>query len=272
MNSHPLVAAASALAALVTGFAALSAPPRLTAAADTQTPADPARVAQLKALYAEKCSACHNLPNPQAQGLTRAGWRRTVDRMLNQHHASDSISPAEADQIVAYLATFAPKTGPRRPSDPWATDADDVWTVAPSTTRVFNFEVGPTLTGLSLLAAGAPGPAPYWRVIPDPSHPDGNVVKVRAVKPTPSRFALLMDKADQIVAYLATFAPKAGPRRPSDPWATDADDVWTVAPSATRVFNFEAGPTLTGLSLLAAGAPGPAPYWRVIPDPSHPDG
>ena len=28
--------------------------------------------------------------------------------MLNRYHASDSIAPAEAAQIVDYLATFAP--------------------------------------------------------------------------------------------------------------------------------------------------------------------
>src|SRR5665213_3542335 len=58
-------------------------------------------------LFQEKCSACHNLPDPQTNVMTAEGWQRTVNRMLNQHGASDSISPDQAKTIVAYLDTFA---------------------------------------------------------------------------------------------------------------------------------------------------------------------
>ena len=190
-----LVAAlASGLAAGVTLSAALTAPTR--SSADTPK----TDTAQVKALYAEKCSACHNLPKPEEKGYTRREWQRTVTTMLNKYHASESIAPGEAAQIVDYLATFAPKTGAggrnQRPADPWGTDSLDVWTDAPAATRVFNF-AGGSLAGLVPVGAGTPGPAPAWSVAADRPGPDGMVARASGPNFRADRFALLVDRADQ---------------------------------------------------------------------------
>ena len=182
---------ASLTAAGVAVSAALTPPPR--SAADTPKP----DAAQVKALYAEKCSACHNLPNPEEKGYTRPQWQRTVNTMLTKYHASESIAPGEAAQIVDYLATFAPKTGGRqRPADPWGTDTLDVWTEAPNATRVFNF-AGGGLAGLAPVGAGTPGPAPVCSVAADKTGPDGMVARVSGPNFRADRFALLLDRADQ---------------------------------------------------------------------------
>ncbi len=169
-------------------------------AADTPKP----DLVQVKALYGEKCSACHNLPKPEEKGYTRAEWQRTVNTMLTKYHASDSIAPAEAAQIVDYLATFAPTTaamaagaaaGASRPT-PGRPTPLDVWTDAPAASRVFNFEAG-SLAGLSPVGSGTPGPAPVWQVATDKPGADGSVARVSAPAFRPDRFALLLDKADQ---------------------------------------------------------------------------
>ncbi len=194
-NPRTLVAAVTSLAAAGIALSAgLSAPTR--SVADTPK----ADTTQVKALYAEKCSACHNLPKPEEKAYTRREWQRTVTTMLTKYHASDSIEPGEAAQIVDYLATFAPKTGPggrnQRPSDPWATDTLDVWTDAPASTRVFNFAAG-GLTGLAPVGSGTPGPAPVWSVAADKAGPDGMVARATGPNFRADRFALLLDRADQ---------------------------------------------------------------------------
>ena len=194
MNSRALAAVLTSLAAAGVALSAgLSAPMR--SVADTPK-ADPA---QVKALYQEKCSACHNLPKPDEKGYTRPEWQRTVNTMLNKYHASESIAPAEAAQIVEYLATFAPKTAGggrnRRPADPWATDTLDVWTDAPAATRVFNF-AGGSLAGLAPVGSGTPGPAPLWSVAADKGGPDGMVARASGPHFRADRFALLLDRAD----------------------------------------------------------------------------
>ena len=174
--------------------AALITPTRPVAA-----DAPKAAASQIKTLYAEKCSACHNLPNPSEKGYTRAEWQRTVNTMLTKYHASDEIAPTEAAQIVDYLATFAPKPNPgngRHPSDPWATDNLDVWTTSPTASRVFNFESG-GLGGLAPVGSGAPGPAPLCTVQPDKLGADGLVVHVVGPSFRPDRFAVLLDRADR---------------------------------------------------------------------------
>jgi len=91
-----------------------------------------------KSLFLEKCSACHNAPDPRVTQYTRQQWRNTVDRMLNKHQASDSISPTEADQIVEFLGLFPPTTAPANNS-PLATKAADVWSSEPTKTVVYTF-------------------------------------------------------------------------------------------------------------------------------------
>lgn len=198
-----LILALTSLAAFGAVISVALTSPARPVAADAAKP-DPA---QVKALYAEKCSACHNLPKPEEKGYTRAEWQRTVNTMLTKYHASDSIAPSEAAQIVDYLATFAPKTNSsggrgRQPSDPWATDSLDVWPDAPNATRVFNFALGNrdefwSISGLSPLGSGTPGPAPVWSVAIDKPGPDGSVARVSAPAFRPDRFALLVDRADQ---------------------------------------------------------------------------
>lgn len=195
MKPRILAAALASLAAAgVTVSAALTVPTR--SVADTPK----TDTAQVKALYAEKCSACHNLPKPEEKGYTRREWQRTVTTMLTKYHASESIAPGEAAQIVDYLATFAPKTGTggrnARPADPWGTDGMDVWTDVPAATRVFNF-AGGSLAGLAPVGAGTPGPAPVWSVAADKTGPDGMVARVSGPSFRADRFALLVDRADQ---------------------------------------------------------------------------
>jgi mono/diheme cytochrome c family protein len=184
----------SLTAAGVVVSAALTAPMR-PVAADAAKPDQ----TQVKALYAEKCSACHNLPSPEEKGYTRAEWQRTVNTMLTKYHASDEIAPNEAAQIVDYLATFAPKAQAggrgRQNSDPWATDGLDVWTDAPSASRVFNFEAG-GLAGLAPLGSGTSGPAPMCTVRPDKPGADGLVAHVSGPNFRPDHFAVLLDRTD----------------------------------------------------------------------------
>ena len=208
-NSRAALAFVSLAAAGAVAVAGLSIPARSDVPKAAAPAADAASVVAVKALYGEKCSACHNLPDPVEKSYSRAEWQRTVSRMLNKHKASDSISPPQAAQIVDYLATFAPKTavldgggrGRRnrdRNTDPWATDTADVWTDAPSTTQVFNFEAASPLASFSVLGAGTPGPAPQWSVGSDKSgksSANGTVAHVSAPDARPDRFALLLDKS-----------------------------------------------------------------------------
>ena len=212
-NSRAALAFVSLAAAGVFAVAALNVPARSDAPKAEAPKTDAASTAASKALYGEKCSACHNLPDPVEKSYTRAQWQRTVNQMLTKYKASDSISPPQAAQIVDYLAAFAPKTaaldgggrGRRnngrnrdRSTDPWATDTADVWTDAPSTTQVFNFEAASPLTSLSALGAGTPGPAPVWSVGSDKAakaSANASVARVSAPEARADRFALLLDKS-----------------------------------------------------------------------------
>ena len=196
-----ITAAATCLAVGTAAVAALTVPTRPVAAEAPPSNSTPSNLIQVKALFGEKCSACHKLPKPEEKGYTKAEWQRTVTQMLTKYHASDSIAPIEAAQIVSYLGTFLPKTDARRPggrlSDPWATDALDVWTDAPALTRVFNFSSLSPLSALSSVGSGTPGPAPSWLVSTDKAGADGMVARVSAPAFRPDRFALLIDRADQ---------------------------------------------------------------------------
>ncbi len=190
---------ASLLGMGAVALAALVSPARPAAADAPKTNAPKTDAAQVKTLYAEKCSACHNLPRPEEKSYSRAEWQRTVNTMLTKYHASDEISAPQAAQIVDYLATFAPKQssgGGTRTNDPWATDTLDVWTVSPAASRIFNFEGG-TLAGVSATGSGAPGPAPLAAVKPDPAGGSGQVARVSGPSFRPDRFAVLLDKADR---------------------------------------------------------------------------
>ena len=193
-SKTPRTAAALLLSLLAAGAVTLAAfvSPAKPAAAD----APKSDQSSVKALFAEKCSACHNLPVPAEKGYSLAEWSRTVNEMLTKYHAADEITPPQAAQIIEYLATFAPKQTPgngKHTNDPWATDALDVWTASPASSRVFNFENG-GLAGLSPVGSGTPGPAPLCAVRPD----TGSLVARLAGPSFPAdRFAVLLDKTDK---------------------------------------------------------------------------
>ena len=228
-KSRAVLACISLAAAGAVAVAALSVPARSDAPKAGAPAADAATTAASKALYGEKCSACHNLPDPVEKAYTRAEWQRTVNRMLNKHKASDSITPPQAAQIVDYLATFAPQTavlnrggrgGRNRSTDLWATDVADVWSEAPSATQVFNFEASHPLTSFSALGAGTPGPAPEWSVGSDKSgkvSADATVAHVSVPNARPDHFALLVDKSDggQNVDARVRFRIDAGKESPA---------------------------------------------------------
>jgi hypothetical protein len=104
-------------------------------AAATETP---------KALFNEKCSACHNAPDPNAEAMTASEWQDTVNRMLYKHGAKDDISPDQAQTIVTYLDTFAvtaaslnQSQGPRFGHG--NVDSSDVWSTNPVYSHVYQF-------------------------------------------------------------------------------------------------------------------------------------
>jgi len=178
----------------------------------TSAPPDAATQVRQKALYSEKCSACHNLPDPVEKALTRSEWQSTVNKMLTKYGASDSISTGEAAQIVDYLATFAVtnsgNTG--KPANIWATDRLDVWTVDPTRSVVTNFESPEQLTRLRPAVSGDKGGASSWHIVPLSSSAgvgggspsmgregnetgDGHSVRVTAPGAHAGRFAMLVD-------------------------------------------------------------------------------
>lgn len=76
----------------------LPVPTATSAAAPTQgVPANPGM-----ALLNQRCTSCHTLDRIITQRKTAAEWRATVQRMVNANGAQ--VTPAEQEQIVAYLA------------------------------------------------------------------------------------------------------------------------------------------------------------------------
>lgn len=152
-------------------------------------------VVDKKALFSERCSACHDLPDPTQLSYTRAEWRRTVDTMLNKYKASDEISPTEADEIVDYLATFAPRdTGARGGGvdRQWAAEEDDVWFSDPTRSIMTNFEAPGELPSMTRAVGGENG-HPVWKLTTDSDAPDGTVVDVTSKQADAGSFALLID-------------------------------------------------------------------------------
>lgn len=187
------VISSSCAAVAALAIAATSPPTPTLAQATNAVPMDQVH---LKALYTEKCQACHELSgkyDPTVNGYSPQEWRRTVGRMMRK--TNSNISPTEAAYITNYLVTLAPRTDRRGPIDVWATDAVDVWGVTPTVTRVFNFEPGNPLTALVPQTAGAAGPAAVWHTVAGTT-PDGTVMKELPVRPGPARFALLLDRQD----------------------------------------------------------------------------
>lgn len=195
---------ASCVAAPLAALVVLSAVTPVTAdkssarmrLADASSAAAPGETS--KALFTDKCSACHDLPNPTDLSYTRDEWQKVVDKMLTKYGASDEISPTEASVIVDYLATFAPKpSADRRPAGDrrWASETDDVWPLIPSLSRVTNFEANGALSHLDRIGVGARS-KPVWQLINDgasPKSPDGTVARVSNPGAGADAFALLED-------------------------------------------------------------------------------
>ncbi|MGO8669920.1 MAG: c-type cytochrome [Capsulimonadaceae bacterium] len=188
---------AGAVAAAAVALAAMSSTSHVRAqnAAPAQgAAAAAATLVESRALFAEKCSACHDLPDPAERNLTRDEWQRTVNLMLDRYGASDSISPAEAAQIVDYLATFAVVSHRgTEPTDPWATEADDVWSISPLRTSIINFTDPTVLRRLHAESGGDAGPAARWSVTPDVETPVGAVARVSQAGAGAGRFAILVN-------------------------------------------------------------------------------
>jgi len=108
-----------------------SAPSTVAAAAD-----DPN---VYKALYTDKCSACHNLPDPTINQNTRERWRQIVATMARRADEKGiSITDDDETHIVEYLGLFPPKVLPGS-NGPLAAKRDDVWDSEPSVALVYTF-------------------------------------------------------------------------------------------------------------------------------------
>lgn len=151
-----------------------------------------------KTLFTDKCAACHNLPNPGELQYTRREWQNTVNEMLYQHGAlynpqtKSGITTDQADQIVAYLAQFAPKPGRMRinPSD---SGLGDVWTSDPLQSRSFTFTTADSLDDFDQQAG-------VWKVVSSDSLGEG-YLKVRPGDNSSSP-SLLVEKKDPITGDL----------------------------------------------------------------------
>lgn len=191
-----ILAIATGLVVLMSVFAYRSPGAPLVSQTKPTVPSDQLA---LKNLYEERCSACHNAYNPADPQYQRGKvqWQKTVDRMMYKHKASDTITLAEAAQIVTYLDRFVPvSTGKGRVSDPWATDSTDVWAETPTSSHVFNFVGSDALSGFVRVSAGSAGPAPLWSRIAAPGSGLGSV-KAMLTNPIPTRFGILLDKGDR---------------------------------------------------------------------------
>lgn len=163
------------------------------------TPAD-ADAAQdaAKTLFTDKCGACHNLPNPGELMYTRREWQDTVNEMLYQHGAlydpqtKSGITTDQADQIVTYLAQFAPRPGRVRinPSD---TGLGDVWTSDPLQSRSFTFTSADSLTDFDQESG-------VWKIVPS-NMPGAGYLKVRPGDNAGAQ-SLLVEKKDPITGDL----------------------------------------------------------------------
>ncbi|HEY3332728.1 MAG TPA: hypothetical protein VGK19_22035 [Capsulimonadaceae bacterium] len=119
------------------GLAALLASSPTTNKATVASAADNPSV--YKTLYTEKCSACHNLPDPTVNQNTRERWRMIVAGMSRR--ADDkgiSITDIDQQHIVDYLSLFPPKSVPGA-NGPLAAKRDDVWELEPVRSQVFTF-------------------------------------------------------------------------------------------------------------------------------------
>ena len=186
----PAAATLAVGAALACAFAGSLTPPTPAAADAAQDAA--------KTLFTDKCGACHNLPNPGELMYTRREWQDTVDEMLYQHGAlynpqtKSGITTDQADEIVGYLAQFAPKPGRVRvgPSD---SGLGDVWTSEPLQSRSFTFTSDDSMADFDQDSG-------VWKIVPSETLGEG-YLKARPGEGDSSA-PLLVEKKDPITGDL----------------------------------------------------------------------
>ncbi len=192
--------------------------------------ADPAPQSP-KDLFQEKCSACHDAPNPNEDVKTAVQWSRTVDAMLYQRGASSSISTAQAQTIKTYLATFAIPDAPRLFGRGGQNPANaDVWPGDPFYSRVYRFRTSAVAAPLKpvsghyavrdggsgpqlMLSALPKSPTPALLLAPTPAGAAGIQVEAefRASAPPdsavipPVSFGLVFDATDGSNYDLASY-------------------------------------------------------------------
>jgi mono/diheme cytochrome c family protein len=143
-----------------------------------------------KELFLEKCSGCHQDPDPDALEYTPQKWRATVNRMLNQHNARTSISDDEAAQIVTYLSQFAPK--PLGPNDPARNVTASAWSMEPTISRNYTFSDSDQLASFEK-ARGT------WTFVPTTDVSEGFVKSSATANGLP---ALLIESKTQVTGDL----------------------------------------------------------------------
>jgi hypothetical protein len=164
----------------------------LRSVAPAQAQAQPANTP--KALFQEKCAACHDLPDPQQLMYTRRQWRLTVNEMLYQHGAlynpqtHAGITTLEGDTIVDYLSQFAPRPGRQRPANPTDTGPDDVWSTEPLQSRSFTFSTEDDLSAFDQEGG-------VWKIVPSESAGE-SYLKSRPGSDSPA--SLLVEKKDSV--------------------------------------------------------------------------
>jgi cytochrome c5 len=80
------------------------APPATQApAGGTQAPAGTSSAAEAEAVLNSKCTQCHDLTRVINAKHDAAGWKQTIDRMINTNGAK--VTPEEENLLNPYLAS-----------------------------------------------------------------------------------------------------------------------------------------------------------------------
>lgn len=94
---------------LSTGLALAAGPARVQPETEVETPdVFPAGDGQEETFYI--CTACHSSALVRQQGLSRDGWDRLIDFMMERHNMAP-LDAVDRKQVVDYLAQHFP---PRR--------------------------------------------------------------------------------------------------------------------------------------------------------------
>ena len=105
-----------------------------------------------KALFVEKCSACHNLPDPAVLQNTKERWRGIVAQMARRADSKGiEINDQQQGQIVEYLGQFPPKVAPGA-TGPLAPRREDVWDSEATKSQVYTFSTADHLASFRFAA------------------------------------------------------------------------------------------------------------------------